>query len=143
MDLSGTSLVGRVCHLDSALSVASNQAGIVQQINFYLDLDLTSLTLDGGLPLGPILCCVCVIIWSLFILRELRGIATLVLGVLNIRRGPTTIIKDGAFVTISGSRVACFLGITVIRVLLMAWGGVGGGMVWSSKLLLAPTSVDT
>ena len=85
MDMTSTSLVSRVCNGDGSLAVAGSQITLVGEINKFLGLKVEEFDYSQSENMGlyenmkkyipgPLLCFVCVILWTLIILKEYRRI---------------------------------------------------------------------
>ena len=70
LDLNATSLVERVCKMDDSVSLAESKLTLLGQINNYLGDG------DSGVP-GMTLCAMSVLLWTLIVISDLRGIYTL------------------------------------------------------------------
>lgn len=67
----GKSLVRRVCEIDMTLSTASGQIEAVAGINNYLSLSLFEMDAPA-LGSGPVLCMVCILVFSMSVIHEVR-----------------------------------------------------------------------
>ena len=110
MDLAQTSLVSRVCSGDGALILSTVQATLVRQINSYLGIprgtkDFEAPTFQPGL----LLCVLCILLWSLCVYKEFRGISMCLAGAFQIPRSHKTVFKAGEFYRISFCRFALLL----------------------------------
>lgn len=133
VDASERSLASRVCGQDDALSVSGAQAGTLGGINAYLDLQPgalpKSVSLGDG-PTGPLLCSVCILLFVVLILKELRSLATSFVAVLSIPRGPTK-MKAGSLVAISRPRLAAVMLMDLLRA-FVAVALLYTGIMWLS-----------
>lgn len=113
VDAGGVSLVSRVCGQDAALSVAGTQSTILGEINAYLGLQPYQLS-PTSVGTGPLLCSVCLFLFTVLILRELRRLFCSVHAVGALPRGCTR-LEEGRLVAISRQRLACVLAMGVLR----------------------------
>ncbi|CAL1172819.1 unnamed protein product, partial [Cladocopium goreaui] len=134
MDLAQTSLVTRVCSGDGALILSTVQATLVRQINSYLGFptgDGANFELPTFQP-GLLLCVLCILLWSLCVYKEFRGISLSLAAACQIPRAKKTVFKEGTFYRISFGRFGLllftyFTRLAVATVLLLA------GISWLAR----------
>eukprot|EP00931_Biecheleriopsis_adriatica_P088169 TRINITY_DN62540_c0_g1_i1.p1 TRINITY_DN62540_c0_g1~~TRINITY_DN62540_c0_g1_i1.p1 ORF type:complete len:861 (+),score=144.06 TRINITY_DN62540_c0_g1_i1:119-2701(+) len=136
LNLAQMSLANRVCQSDSSLIVANGQADLVSMINAYL-----SLSTDPSHPAyfeapllstGPMLCFVCIMLWTLYICQELRDNSLSVRAVLRIPISPQTDLEDMKLTSISLGRRACFLSLRALRAAI-SFCLLYAGIIWLSR----------
>ncbi|CAJ1347698.1 unnamed protein product, partial [Effrenium voratum] len=132
LDLAGTSLASRVCGQDGALIVANAQASLVEEINSYLNLQPDQFNTDGFRP-GAVLCMLCILIWSVFVIRELRTYLQSFLGLLTLRRGGLSVLTQGSEI-VSYQRLGLLILVHLCRVVMAIW------LLYAGILWLASTT---
>ncbi|CAJ1448968.1 unnamed protein product, partial [Effrenium voratum] len=132
LDLAGTSLASRVCGQDGALIVANAQASLVEEINSYLNLQPDQFNTDGFRP-GAVLCMLCILIWSVFVIRELRTYLHSFLGLLTLRRGGLSVLTQGSEI-VSYQRLGLLILVHLCRVVMAIW------LLYAGILWLASTT---
>mmetsp|Transcript_96534 Transcript_96534/g.300625 ORF Transcript_96534/g.300625 Transcript_96534/m.300625 type:complete len:687 (-) Transcript_96534:47-2107(-) len=126
VDSRGMSLARRVCEGDESLSLAINQANLLSEINDYLSLKPHDLK-GQGMGSGVLLCSICIFLFTVVVLRELRGVATSTCSVFAVPRGDKTRLEGGALASLSTGRLALILFANLVRAsiaLVLLYAGV-------------------
>jgi len=108
VDAAGRSLASRVCGHDQSLAVALSQGNLLTEINAYLGLQPTDLQ-SRGLGTGPLLCTMCIFLFTGLVMKELRSLAESLLAVCAVPRGRRTRLENGSLVALSPGRFALFM----------------------------------
>jgi hypothetical protein len=109
------SLASRVCAEDAGLEVAGAQKGAISQIKKFIG------TGKGNYRPGILMCCMCLLMWTLTVLREINDILQFSRAVIAIPRGHTQLIlsDDTAhFASISLRRCFFVVIIQILRLVL-------------------------
>ena len=110
------SLASRVCGEDAGLEVAGAQKGAISQIKKFIGAD------KGNYRPGILMCCVCLLMWTLTVSREINDILQFSRAVIAIPRGRTqlSLSDDDAahFASISLGRCCFVVVIQILRLVL-------------------------
>jgi len=112
------------------LSVASTQVTTLSEIDAYLGLDPRQLKTDGW-GHGPMLCAVCVFLFAVLVLRELRSLLEFLRAMGALPRGRTR-LERGRLVAMSWSRFAGMLSLGFLRA-IVALALLCAGVLWLSS----------
>lgn len=129
VDAAGVSLASRVCGQDDSLQVAGAQTNTLAEINAYLGLASYELQ-TTSLGTGPLLCSVCILLFAVLVLKDLRSTCSSLLAVFALPRGHTR-VEDGRLAAVSRPRLAFFLALQLLRVLVSA-ALLYTGVMWLS-----------
>jgi len=135
VDAAGRSLVSRVCGDDQSLAVALSQGSLLTEINAYLGL-LPEELQPQGLGTGPLLCTMCIFLFTGLVMRELRSLAESLFAVCSVSHGPTR-LEDGRLVALSPRRFAIFLVASAAR------AGIAVMLLYTGIFWLAATTSIT
>ena len=125
LDLSGQSWAARVCR--DSLGFWGHK---LREINSYLGLQKDSLEAASGFRPGSVLCVLCIFIWSLFVMKELRMYWLTVQGIYWTPRSIES--TAGETLKISCVRLWALISLYFLRASIVITG-LFGGVLWLGK----------
>lgn len=123
MDLSGSSLATQAC--SAAYSGFAGPAGsMIQEINLYLGLSNEQFDMSTFRP-GTIVCVLCILIWSLCVMKELRSYWLMIQAIFWIPRAAMSELEGT--LALSCNRVWMLISLYALRTII-SLGLLGGGI---------------
>ncbi|CAE7207514.1 unnamed protein product, partial [Symbiodinium microadriaticum] len=131
MDLAGTSLVTRVCNGDGSVILSTVQATLVEHVNSFLGMEKDEFTLPAFRP-GILLCMLCIVLWTLCILKEFRRIWVQLEAAARIPKALATSFGENTFEAMSWGRF-CLLLLTYACRTVIASVLLVAGILWLAR----------
>ncbi|CAE6955641.1 unnamed protein product [Symbiodinium sp. CCMP2456] len=131
MDLAGTSLVTRVCNGDGSVILSTVQATLVEHVNSFLGMEKDEFTLPAFRP-GILLCMLCIVLWTLCILKEFRRIWVQLEAAAGIPKALATSFGENTFEAMSWGRF-CLLLLTYACRTVIATVLLVAGILWLAR----------